>query len=1064
MAEDIRILRERQDIEREIAELKKKGKNLTDEELALFSKLEARKKSLIKAEQLALKEQQKNQSQSYTLQSKLSSLQDEIGQRVKRNGRYVFELAHGFRMAQSNMAPMISGGIVLKGSLGDIGNLMDNLGESVQKSSDYLEGTNDGVNRLLEGLAEAENQRTIDIGISPKEFEDLQKAAQGYFTAASGVDYKVDPNVQEDAKRRLEQLNTSMSALNSKGESVFTTISDRMSEAVDRLGTGLGNVAGLQADNIGLAQQMAMNYDKVGTEGFSSSVDRAEELADQTRRQAKITRSEVIPDMQKKIKFMMQEASILPKESKERKAIMKVIENTQVHMEDLVEATEEAEATAKRNVAQAHQMRIANSAVASGAELILAPFTKLNSMLESAPGGKYFSALFDTEGKLSEFTDTVNKNLLGAVTPDQARIVKLHDKMGNVIGERYQDISTGKFIGKDDEKVMTIGSGDMQLENIMKGAREQVEGITKAMPQVVTSLKIATKAAFGFAKAALANPYIAIAAAVALVGVALLKAFNYAEEMRKEFGTTREEAFELQRAVDTTTMNFKMMGVSADDVKTLATGIADSMGGVRNVTEENLNSMANLVGTFGMGADKLAPTITAMKALGADSTQAAAAQLEQVGNMAQLEGVAPAKVFEDMTADMETFSKFGKEGGMNLAKASITARKLGVNMATIASSADALLDFESSIQAQMEAQMLTGRSINTDKARELALAGDLDGQAREIAKQVGSQAQFDAMNVVQREAMAKAFGVNVQDLASMVANQEELNSLTAEERAQREASQKRSEKINEGMKSMGSELGELFNQAMEPLKQLMVALGPTLGVILKALGIALKTSFMPLIFAFKILNPIIKLIGFLLTMVINIGDAIRSGLMAAFNAVKPAVATIAKVLGVIIFPKIALMVGLVKLIMNNFDAIKNTLLSVGGFILRLLVSPFVNLFNMIKMIGTALFDFFMSPIRMVKDAIMGLLPNWALSLLGFDEGGGEASVAPTSSLSGAPTSAAMSGTVQATSMTIQGGQVTELKSITKEIKKGNVVSEQIASSTGTSASQTRKLNSSIASG
>ena len=150
--------------------------------------------------------------------------------------------------------------------------------------------------------------------------------------------------------------------------------------------------------------------------------------------------------------------------------------------------------------------------------------------------------------------------------------------------------------------------------------------------------------------------------------------------------------------------------------------------------------------------------------------------------------------------------------------------------------------------------------------------------------------------------------------------------------------------------------------------------------------------------------------------------------------------------------------------MNNFDAIKNTLLSVGGFILRLLVSPFVNLFNMIKMIGTALFDFFMSPIRMVKDAIMGLLPNWALSLLGFDEGGGEASVAPTSSLSGAPTSAAMSGTVQATSMTIQGGQVTELKSITKEIKKGNVVSEQIASSTGTSASQTRKLNSSIASG
>ena len=73
-------------------------------------------------------------------------------------------------------------------------------------------------------------------------------------------------------------------------------------------------------------------------------------------------------------------------------------------------------------------------------------------------------------------------------------------------------------------------------------------------------------------------------------------------------------------------------------------------------------------------------------------------------------------------------------------------------------------------------------------------------------------------------------------------------------------------------------------------------------------------------------------------------------------------------------------------------------------------------------------------------------------------------IQPRSSLANAPTSDRMSGTVTATSMTIQGGQVTELKSITKEIKKGNVVSEQIASSTNTSASQTRKLNSSIASG
>ena len=413
MAEDIRILRERQQIEKEIAELRKKGKNLTDEELAAFSKLEARKKSLLKAESLALKEQQKLQSQSYTLQSKLSGLQDEIGQRVKRNGRFVFELAHGFRIAQSNMAPMIAGGVNLKNSFGDMGKLMDTLGVSVQRSSELLEGTDDNVNKILGSLEEAEQQRQIDINVDKSELEELQKQAEGFFTAKSGVDYKVDPNVQKNAQERLKQIEMS----NQAGEA-FINIQDRMREATDRMGSSMGDVAGLQASSLGLAKEMAMNYDKVGTAGFSSSVDKAEELAEQTKRQAKIVRTEVLPDMAKKIKFIAKEAAMLPEGSKQREAAAEFISMMKEDMADLEASSVEMVETAKRNVAQAEQMRIANSAVASGAELILKPFQKLNSLLESAPGGKYFAALFDTEGKMKEFTDTVQKNLLGAVTPD----------------------------------------------------------------------------------------------------------------------------------------------------------------------------------------------------------------------------------------------------------------------------------------------------------------------------------------------------------------------------------------------------------------------------------------------------------------------------------------------------------------------------------------------------------------------------------------------------------------------------------------------------------------------
>ena len=87
----------------------------------------------------------------------------------------MFELAHGFRIAQSNMAPMIGQGVNLKNSLGDVGNLMDDLGTSIQKSSAYLEGTDDNINKVLQMLDEAEQQRQIDIEVDLEDFEEFFK-------------------------------------------------------------------------------------------------------------------------------------------------------------------------------------------------------------------------------------------------------------------------------------------------------------------------------------------------------------------------------------------------------------------------------------------------------------------------------------------------------------------------------------------------------------------------------------------------------------------------------------------------------------------------------------------------------------------------------------------------------------------------------------------------------------------------------------------------------------------------------------------------------------------------
>ena len=133
-------------------------------------------------------------------------------------------------------------------------------------------------------------------------------------------------------------------------------------------------------------------------------------------------------------------------------------------------------------------------------------------------------------------------------------------------------------------------------------------------------------------------------------------------------------------------------------------------------------------------------------------------------------GVSPALVMKDLAQNAEFFAQFAKDGGGNIIQAGIAARKLGLEMSAVAGISESLLNFESSIESQLEASMLLGRQINLDKARQLAFTGDQEGMMKEILKQVGGEVEFNKMNVIQRKALAESVGVNVEQLSRLVRN------------------------------------------------------------------------------------------------------------------------------------------------------------------------------------------------------------------------------------------------------------------------------------------------------
>ena len=206
---------------------------------------------------------------------------------------------------------------------------------------------------------------------------------------------------------------------------------------------------------------------------------------------------------------------------------------------------------------------------------------------------------------------------------------------------------------------------------------------------------------------------------------------------------------------------------------------------------------------------------------------------------------------------MSASLKLSLEGGTEaLGAAAAQARKFGINLEQAESIASSLLDFESSIENELSAELLIGRNLNLEKARGLALSGEATKAAAELLKQVGSSAEFGEMNVIQQEAIAKAMGMQREDLAASLIESEALKDIGAE--SAEEAREKYDTlRLTMSAEEAAAELGDkqLANQfeqqsvverlsdVMSNLKEIFISIvdGP-LGLLLKGLGEILSST------------------------------------------------------------------------------------------------------------------------------------------------------------------------------------------------------------------------------
>lgn len=250
------------------------------------------------------------------------------------------------------------------------------------------------------------------------------------------------------------------------------------------------------------------------------------------------------------------------------------------------------------------------------------------------------------------------------------------------------------------------------------------------------------------------------------------------KEIRAE-GFTMTQAFhESQIALGAT---FSMSGASLKENAEIMAGITSEMGSTHDLSSATVAEVGKMSKTLGISATDAGKLQGQFQSMAGATAESATNTLEYAGALAKAAHVAPGDVMKSIAANSEDVATYTKDGGKNIATAAVAAKKLGVEFGTITKMSSGLLDFENSINKQLEASVLLGREINLDKARELSLNGDLVGATQEMLNNIGGEAEYNKMNVLQRKALADSMGVSVGELSKMVKHQDELKNLTEEQ-------------------------------------------------------------------------------------------------------------------------------------------------------------------------------------------------------------------------------------------------------------------------------------------
>ena len=321
-------------------------------------------------------------------------------------------------------------------------------------------------------------------------------------------------------------------------------------------------------------------------------------------------------------------------------------------------------------------------------------------------------------------------------------------------------------------------------------------------------------------------------------------------------------------AIKADTMVMKMQGMALASDQTNMT--------LKNIGEA-MSQLGTTTGYFAeYSADTLETQIMLTKQLGLSGEEAA-----HIYEMSVLTGKSSSKVNDEMlgafvnarnTAKVgvsmkQVFAEAAKVSGQlqatfagnpaKITEAIVKVKALGTTLEQTKNQGDKLLDFASSLESELQAELLTGKQLNLERARAAALSGDQVALAEELNKNIGTYDDFSKMNVLQQKALANAVGLTADQLAEQLKKQklaqESGKSLAEITKEEAEAAEKRKtiqEKYNNIVEKLQDVIGSI-GTLLSPIVEMFTFIADHSWIIYTALGVMLLAKLPSLVKGFK---------------------------------------------------------------------------------------------------------------------------------------------------------------------------------------------------------------------